>query len=562
MGRPGQRGDAVITAEAPTGFFRRYVFSLDHRVIGLQYLMTSMAMALVGGLLALIVRIQLAWPDHTYGVISRVLPGGFDEGVMKPEFYAALFTMHGTIMIFFVLSTALIGGFGNFILPLQVGARDMAFPRLNAMSYWVYAASSVVILASFVVPSGPAASGWTAYPPLSALKGAIPGSGLGQDLWLVAMSLFIVSFTLSGLNFLATLLAMRRPGLAMMGLPLFTWSMLFVAILGLLAFPSLMAGAVMLLLDRHAGTSFFIPAGLVISGDLIPGGGGSPILWQHLFWFLGHPEVYILMLPSLGITSDLFAVFSGRRVFGYTSMVYAMAAISGMSFLVWGHHMFVSGMSPFLGSAFALTTALIAVPSGVKVFNWIATLWNRPLRLTTPMLWALGIFSLFVTGGLSGIWLGQTQIDVQLHDTAFVVGHFHIIMAGAALFGVFAGIHYWFPLFFGKRMDERLGVAHFLLTFVFYYATFFPMHLAGLQGQVRRVYDPYQYEFLKPLTGLNAFITWSAIALALAQIPFFVNFFVSLWRGPAAGTNPWGSESPEWSAAPSAEPEAPPEPSA
>ena len=562
MGRPGQRGDAVIAAEAPTGFFRRYVFSLDHRVIGLQYLMTSMAMALVGGLLALIVRIQLAWPDHTYGVISRVLPGGFDEGVMKPEFYAALFTMHGTIMIFFVLSAALIGGFGNFILPLQVGARDMAFPRLNAMSYWVYAASSVVILASFVVPSGPAASGWTAYPPLSALKGAIPGSGLGQDLWLVAMSLFIVSFTLSGLNFLATLLAMRRPGLAMMGLPLFTWSMLFVAILGLLAFPSLMAGAVMLLLDRHAGTSFFIPAGLVISGDLIPGGGGSPILWQHLFWFLGHPEVYILMLPSLGITSDLFGVFSGRRVFGYTSMVNAMAAISGMSFLVWGHHMFVSGMSPFLGSAFALTTALIAVPSGVKVFNWIATLWNRPLRLTTPMLWALGIFSLFVTGGLSGIWLGQTQIDVQLHDTAFVVGHFHIIMAGAALFGVFAGIHYWFPLFFGKRMDERLGVAHFLLTFVFYYATFFPMHLAGLQGQVRRVYDPYQYEFLKPLAGLNAFITWSAIALALAQIPFFVNFFVSLWRGPAAGTNPWGSESPEWSAAPSAEPEAPPEPSA
>ena len=547
---------------APADFFRRYVFSLDHRVIGLQYLMTSMAMAILGGALALIVRIQLAWPDHSYGVISKVLPGGFDEGVMKPEFYAALFTMHGTIMIFFVLSAALIGGFGNFVLPLQVGAPDMAFPRLNAMSYWIYAASSVVILASFVVPSGPAASGWTAYPPLSALKGSIPGSNLGQDLWLVAMSLFILSFTLGGLNFLATILALRRPGLSMMELPLFSWAMLFVAILGLLAFPSLTAGAVMLLFDRHLGTSFFLPAGLVISGELIQGGGGSPILWQHLFWFLGHPEVYILMLPSLGITSDLFGVFSGRRVFGYTSMVYAMAAISGMSFLVWGHHMFVSGMSPFLGSAFALTTALIAVPSGVKVFNWIATLWNRPLRLTTPMLWALGIFSLFVTGGLSGIWLGQTQIDVQLHDTAFVVGHFHIIMAGAALFGVFAGIHYWFPLFFGKRMDERLGVAHFLLTFVFYYATFFPMHLAGLQGQVRRVYDPYQYEFLKPLAGLNAFITWSAIALALAQIPFFVNFFVSLWRGPAAGTNPWGSESPEWSAAPSAEPEAPPEPSA
>ncbi|MBK5256934.1 MAG: cbb3-type cytochrome c oxidase subunit I [Vicinamibacteria bacterium] len=527
-------------------FLSRYVFSLDHRVIGLQYLFTAMALALVGGLLALIVRIQIAWPDHDFGLISALLPQGFDEGVMKPEFYAALFTMHGTIMIFFVLSAALIGGFGNYLIPLQVGAKDMAFPRLNALSYWIYAVSSVIMLSSFVVPSGPAASGWTAYPPLSALKGAIPGSNLGQDLWLVAMALFIVSFTLGGLNFLATILALRKPELSMMDLPLFTWSMLFVAILGLLAFPSLTAASVMLLLDRHAGTSFFIPMGLVLSGDPVPGGGGSPILWQHLFWFLGHPEVYILMLPSLGITSDLFTVFTGRRVFGYRSMVIAMALISGMSFLVWGHHMFVSGMSPFLGSAFAVTTTLIAVPSGVKVFNWIATLWNRPLQLTTPMLWALGIFSLFVTGGLSGIWLGQTQIDIQLHDTAFVVGHFHIIMAGAALFGVFAGLHYWFPLFFGRLMSERLGAAHFLLTFVFYYATFFPMHLAGLRGQVRRVYDPYQYEYLKPLQSMNAFITWAAVALALAQILFFINFFWSLKRGAPSGAHPWAAESLEW----------------
>ncbi len=527
-------------------FLSRYVFSIDHRVIGLQYLMTAMGLALFGGGLALIVRIQIAWPDHDFGLISKVLPRGFDEGIMKPEFYAALFTMHGTIMIFFVLSAALIGGFGNFIIPLQVGAEDMAFPRLNALSYWIYAVSSVVILSSFFVPSGPAASGWTSYPPLSALKDAIPGSDLGQDLWLVAMALFIVSFTLGGLNFLATILAMRRPELAMMDLPLFTWSILFVAILGLLAFPSLTAASIMLLMDRHAGTSFFIPMGLVLSGEVIPGGGGSPILWQHLFWFLGHPEVYILMLPSLGITSDLFTVFTGRRVFGYRSMVFAMALISGMSFLVWGHHMFVSGMSPFLGSAFAVTTTLIAVPSGVKVFNWIASLWNRPLRLKTPMLWALGIFSLFVTGGLSGIWLGQTQIDIQLHDTAFVVGHFHIIMAGAALFGVFAGVHYWFPLFFGRLMDERLGVGHFLLTFVFYYATFFPMHLAGLQGQVRRVYDPYQYEYLKPLASMNAFITWAAMALALAQVLFFWNFFNSLRRGTPAGPNPWAAPSLEW----------------
>ncbi len=530
----------------PRGFISRYVFSLDHRVIGLQYLMTAMAMALVGGLLALLVRMQIAWPAHEFRAASRLLPQGFDEGIMKPEFYAALFTMHGTIMIFFVLSAALIGGFGNFLIPLQVGAKDMAFPRLNALSYWIYAISSVVMLASFFVPLGPAASGWTAYPPLSALKGAIAGSNLGQDLWLVAMALFIVSFTLGGLNFLATILALRRPGLLMMELPLFTWSMLYAAILGLLAFPSLTAAAAMLLLDRHAGTSFFIPAGLVLSGEALPGGGGSPILWQHLFWFLGHPEVYILMLPSLGITSDLFTVFTGRRVFGYPSMVFAMGLISGMSFLVWGHHMFVSGMSPFLGSAFAVTTTLIAVPSGVKVFNWIASLWNRPLRLTTPMLWALGIFSLFVTGGLSGIWLGQTQIDIQLHDTAFVVGHFHIIMAGAALFGVFAGVHYWFPLFFGRLMNEKLGVAHFLLTFVFYYATFFPMHLVGLQGQMRRVYDPYQYDYLKPLAATNAFITWAAIALALAQILFFVNFFWSLRGGVRATPNPWQAGTLEW----------------
>lgn len=532
---------------APRSFLSRYVFSLDHRVIGLQYLLTAMGLAILGGLLALIIRIQIAWPDHDFDLISKLLPNGFDDGVMKPEFYAALFTMHGTIMIFFVLSAALIGGFGNYLIPLQVGAPDMAFPRLNALSYWIYAVSSVVMLSSFYVPSGPAASGWTAYPPLSALRGAIPGSNLGQDLWLVAMALFILSFTLGGLNFLATIVALRKPDLAMMDLPLFTWSMLFVAILGLLAFPSLTAASFMLLLDRHAGSSFFIPAGLVLSGEAVSGGGGSPILWQHLFWFLGHPEVYILMLPSLGITSDMFTVFTGRRVFGYRSMVFAMAFISGMSFLVWGHHMFVSGMSPFLGSAFAVTTTLIAVPSGVKVFNWIASLWNRSLRLTTPMLWALGIFSLFVTGGLSGIWLGQTQIDIQLHDTAFVVAHFHIIMAGAALFGVFAGVHYWFPLFFGRVMNERLGIAHFLLTFVFYYATFFPMHLAGLSGQVRRVYDPYQYQYLQPLQAMNGFITWAAIALAIAQLLFFANFFWSLRKGAPAGANPWSAESLEWS---------------
>lgn len=361
------------------------------------------------------------------------------------------------------------------------------------------------------------------------------------------MGLFILSFTLGGINFVATIVALRRPSVSWMDLPLFSWSMLFVSILGILAFPALLAACLMLLMDRHLATSFFLPAGIVLSGEAVPGGGGSPLLWQHLFWFLGHPEVYILMLPSLGITSDVLSVFTRRRVFGYRSMVLSMAAISGLSFLVWGHHMFLSGMSPYLGSAFAVTTTIIAVPSAVKVFNWLITLWNGRIEFSVPMLWAIGIVSLFVTGGLSGIWLGQAQIDIQLHDTAFVVAHFHIIMAGAALFGIFAGTTYWFPLFFGREMNRRLGEIHFALTFAAYYATFFPMHLAGISGQVRRVYDPYQYTFTQGLQSMNQFITWSALVLAGAQALYFWNFFHSIAKG-RSGENPWTASSLEWPA--------------
>jgi cytochrome c oxidase subunit 1 len=404
-------------------------------------------------------------------------------------------------------------------------------------------------VASFFVGAGAAAGGWTSYPPLSALRGAIPGSDMGQTLWIVAMVLFIASFTMGGLNFVTTILNLRAKGLSLMRMPLTTWSMFLVAILGLLSFPALTAGALMLLFDRHFGTSFYLPAGIVLSGQAMPNQGGSPLLWQHLFWFLGHPEVYILMLPALGFTSDIMATFCRKPIFGHKAMVGAMIAISVLSFVVWGHHMFVSGMSPYLGMAFAAFTMLIAVPSAVKVFNWLATLWRSRIQFKTPMLWALGVVSLFISGGLSGIWLGQSAPDIHFHDTYFVVAHFHLIMAGAALFGVFGATAYWFPKMFGRLMNERLGQLHFWFTFLAYYCTFFPMHYLGVAGHLRRVYDPYQYEFLKPLQGMNQFVTISAFVLGASQVIFFVNYFWSAFRGEKASENPWGANSLEWTTA-------------
>ena len=541
-------------AHAPQAFIWRYVFSKDHKVIAIQYYVTAMLMALIAGVLAMLIRLQLAWPERDNTWLGNLLPMGFQSGVMNPEFYAMLFTMHGTIMVFFVLSTAPVSGFGNLLIPLQAGARDMAFPFLNGLSFWTFFVGCVVILSSFFVASGAAAAGWTSYPPLSALKGAIPGSDMGQTLWIIAMVFFIASFTMGGLNFATTILNLRTKGLSMFRMPMTMWSMLLVAILGLLAFPALTAASLMLIFDRHFGTSFFLPAGLVLNNTPLVGPdgswvhqGGSPLLWQHLFWFLGHPEVYILMLPALGFTSDIIATFSRKPIFGYRSMVFAMLAIAGLSFVVWGHHMFVSGMSPYLGMAFAVGTILIAVPSAVKVFNWLATLYRSRIRFTTAMLWALGVVSLFISGGLSGVLLGQSALDIHFHDTMFVVAHFHLIMAGAALFGVFGATAYWFPKMFGRMMNEKLGKAHFWFTFITYYGTFFPMHYIGIAGHMRRIYDPYQYQFLAPLKSINEFITVSAFILGLSQILFFVNFFWSAFKGKKASENPWEANGLEWS---------------
>jgi cytochrome c oxidase subunit 1 len=557
MSEAVQAHAAETHAHAPQAFIWRYVFSKDHKVIGIQYYVTAMMMALVAGVLAMLVRLQLGWPEARWPGLGRFFSAGFSDGVMNPEFYAMLFTMHGTIMVFFVLSTAPVSGFGNFLIPLQVGARDMAFPFLNALSYWTFLPGCLIILASFFVGSGAAAGGWTSYPPLSALRNAVPGSDTGQTFWIVGMVFFIAAFTMGGLNFLTTILNLRTKGLSLMRMPLTMWSMFLVAILGLLAFPALVAACILLIFDRHFGTSFFLPAGLIMNNVplLAADGsslhaGGSPLLWQHLFWFLGHPEVYILMLPALGFTSDIIAVFSRRPIFGYKTMAGAMVAISFLSFIVWGHHMFISGMSPYLGMAFAVGTILIAVPSAVKVFNWLATLWRSRIQYRTPMFWALGVVSLFISGGLSGIWLGQSAPDIQFHDTYFVVAHFHLIMAGAALFGVFGATSFWFPKMFGRMMNDTLGKVHFWFTFVAYYCTFFPMHYIGLAGHMRRIYDPYQYTFLKPLQPMNQFITVSAFVLGASQLLFFVNFFWSAFKGPKASENPWNANGLEWTTPP------------
>jgi len=537
---------------APQAFIWRYVFSKDHKVIGIQYYVTAMLMALIAGVLAMLVRLQLGFPNSTFPLLEKFFPAGFAGGVMDPAFYTMLFTMHGTIMVFFVLSTAPVSGFGNILIPLQVGARDMAFPFLNGLSYWTFLPGCIVILSSFFVGAGAASGGWTAYPPLSAVKQAAPGSQTGQTLWIIGMVFFIASFTMGGLNFLTTILNLRTKGLSLLRLPMTMWAMLLVAILGLLAFPALTGAALMLLFDRHFGTSFFIPAGEVFNNTPLAGNhqGGSPLLWQHLFWFLGHPEVYILMLPALGFTSDLLSTFSRKAIFGYKSMVGAMVAIASLSFIVWGHHMFVSGMSPYIAMVFATGTILIAVPSAVKVFNWLATLYQSRIHFTTPMLWALGVVSLFISGGLSGIWLAQGAPDIQLHDTYFVVAHFHLIMAGAALFGVFGATAFWFPKMFGRLMNESLGKLHFWFTFVAYYCTFFPMHYIGIAGHMRRIYaiSPPTgfYEYLRPMEPINHFITLSAFVLGSSQLIFFVNFFWSAFKGKPAGENPWQANGLEW----------------
>jgi cytochrome c oxidase subunit 1 len=533
-------------SEDRRGWVRRYVFSTDHKVIGIQYIATGLVMAVVGALLAALIRLQLGWPDHQWPWLGRLLPEGMPGGVMTPEFYLAVVTMHGTIMVFFFISYVLVSGFGNYLVPLQVGAHDMAFPFLNMLSYWLAFLSAVVMLASFFAEGGAAAAGWTAYPPLSAVPSAVPGSQMGQTLWLLSMALFIASFTMSGLNIVATVFSVRAPGLSMMRLPLTVWSYFIASILGLLAFPPLTAAAVMLLFDRHFGTSFFLPSGLVVAGRVLPATGGSPLLWQHLFWFLGHPEVYVLILPALGVACDILPAFTRRPLFGYRISVWCLVAVGALSMIVWGHHMFVSGMSPFTGEYFSLVTLAITVPMTIFGVNMLASLWGAKLELGVPVLFVLGVIALFGSGGLGGLFLGNATADMQLHDTYFVVGHFHMMIGGVTLFATFGAVYFWFPKMSGRATNETLGRIHFWLTFGPFFAIFFMQHFLGLQGAPRRYYAFTAFDYLQQTRGSNLAMSLAAFALIAGQLVFVVNVLWSLARGPAARANPWRATTLEW----------------
>src|ERR1035437_3470851 len=487
---------ASVHAHAPQGFIRKYIFSLDHKVIGIQYFFLALTAVFVGMFLSLLMRIHLIWP-------AAVLPL---VGEIKPETYLSLLTMHGTIMVFFVLTTAPQGGFGNYFLPIQIGAPDMAFPVLNMLSFWTTFVGFVVIIAAFFVTGGAPLHGWTGYAPLSALPSAGPGEQLGADLWITSIAIFCLASLMGALNFLTTTLDMRAKGMTMMRMPLTVWSWFITAILGLLAFGVLLSAGILLLMDRNLGTSFYVPL-VVVNGVVMGHKGGSPLLWQHLFWFFGHPEVYIAILPGMGVTSHLLATFARKPVFGYKAMVYAILSIGFLGFLVWGHHMFMSGMNPYSAMAFSVLTMAIGVPSAIKTFNWIGTLWGGKIHFDTAMMFSLGFVSLFVTGGLSGIFLGQPALDLYFHDTYFVVGHFHMIMGVAAIFGMFAGTFYWFPKMFGKIMNETLGKIHFYATFIGVYCIFAPMHFVGIAGNPRRYSDFTNVEYLAGLMPLHKFMT-------------------------------------------------------
>jgi cytochrome c oxidase subunit 1 len=527
-------------------FWTNYIFSQDHKVIAKQFLITGIFWALFGGTLSVIFRLQLGFPEMSLEWMRPLLGGWITpEGKIDPEFYLALVTMHGTIMVFFVLTAGLSGTFSNFLIPLQIGARDMASGFMNMLSYWFFFLSSVIMLSSFFIETGPAGGGWTVYPPLSALPQAIQGSGLGMTLWLTSMALFIVSTLLGGINYITTVINMRTRGMSFTRMPLTIWAFFFTAIIGLLSFPVLFAAALLLIFDRSFGTSFFL-SDIYIGGEALSNVGGSPILFQHLFWFLGHPEVYIVLLPALGITSEIIATNSRKPIFGYKAMIGSMLFIAILSFIVWAHHMFVTGMNPFLGSIFMLLTLIIAVPSAVKIFNYVTTLWKGNIRFTSGMLFSIGLVSFFLTGGITGIFLGNSAIDIQLHDTYFVVAHFHLVMGSASFFGMLAGIYHWYPKMFGRMMNEKLGYIHFWVTFVGVYMVFFPMHYIGIAGFPRRYYSFTNFETFSGFTDLNALVSIAAILTLSAQFIFLFNFFYSMFRGRPAPTNPWNSTTLEW----------------
>ncbi|MGF1636035.1 MAG: cbb3-type cytochrome c oxidase subunit I [Cyclobacteriaceae bacterium] len=527
-------------------FFTKYIFSTDHKTIAKQYLISGIFWALIGGFLSIIFRLQLGFPDMDLEWLRPLLGKWITQnGKLDAEFYLALVTMHGTIMVFFVLTAGLSGTFSNFLIPLQIGARDMASGFMNMLSYWFFFLSSVVMFISLFIETGPASGGWVVYPPLSALPQAMSGSGLGMTMWLVAMVFFIVSTLLGGINYITTIINMRTKGMTFSKMPLTIWAFFFTAIIGLLAFPVLFAAALLLVFDRSFGTSFYLSE-IFIAGEALPNMGGSPILYQHLFWFLGHPEVYIVLLPALGITSEIIATNSRKPIFGYKAMIISMLAITILSFVVWAHHMFVSGLNPFLGSVFMLLTLVIAVPSAVKVFNYLTTLWKGNIIFTPGMLFSIGLVSFFISGGLTGIFLGNSAIDIQLHDTYFVVAHFHLVMGSASFFGMMAGVYHWFPKMFGRMMDAKLGYIHFWLTFVGVYLVFFPMHYIGIAGFPRRYYSFTNFDAFNIFSDLNAFVSIAAIITFGAQLIFMFNFFYSMFRGRKATLNPWNSNTLEW----------------
>ncbi|WP_426669060.1 cytochrome c oxidase subunit I [Mucilaginibacter sp. McL0603] len=528
-------------------FITKYVFSQDHKMIAKQFLITGIIMAVVAMLLSILFRIQLAYPDKTFPLMETLLGRFAPGGRLDPEFYLSLVTIHGTIMVFFVLTAGLSGTFSNLLIPLQLGARDMASPFINMLSYWFFFIASVIMISSFFVQKGPAGAGWTIYPPLSALPKAMKGSELGMTLWLVSMVCFIASQLMGGINYISTVLNMRTKGMDLWKMPLSVWAFFLTAVLGVLSFPVLVAGVVLLIFDRSFGTSFYL-SDIILNGKIMPYEGGSPILFQHLFWFLGHPEVYIVIMPAMGISSEVIAVNSRKPIFGYHAMVYSLIGITVLSFIVWGHHMFVTGMNPFLGGVFMITTLIIAVPSAVKTFNWLATLWRGNIRFTPAMLFAIGMVSFFISGGITGIFLGNAALDINLHDTYFVVAHFHLVMGSAAIFGMLAGVYHWFPKLFGRLMDEKLGYLHFWITFICAYLVFFPMHFMGLDGVPRRYYAMTEFPAFNRWLSVNTFITWAAIVAALAQIAFIYNFIHTIFFGKKSPQNPWKSTTLEWTA--------------
>ena len=527
-------------------FVTKYIFSQDHKMISRQFLITAVIMAFIAMVMSFMFRLQLAWPGEKFWILNFLLGDKWaPEGVLEPGMYMQLVTIHGTIMVFMVLNGGLSGTFSNLLIPYQIGARDMASGFLNMLSYWFFFLSSAVMLAGFFVETGAASGGWTVYPPLSALPQAMDGSKLGMTLWLVSMSLFIISALLAGLNYIVTVLNLRTKGMTMTRLPLTIWAFLLTAVLGVLSFPVLFSAALLLIFDRSFGTSFYL-SDIYIGGQALEQTGGSPILYEHLFWFLGHPEVYIIILPALGITSEIIAVNSRKPIFGYRAMIGSILAIAFLSFIVWGHHMFITGMNPFLGSVFVFTTLLIAIPSGVKAFNYITTLWKGNIQYTPAMLFSIALVSTFISGGLTGIILADSALDIPLHDTQFVTAHFHIVMGVSAILGMLAGVYHWFPKLFLRHMNKKLGYIHFWGTFISAYGVFFPMHFLGLAGLPRRYYSFTAFPMFDNLVDINIFITTFAMLAAFVQLIFMFNFFYSIFRGPKSEQNPWNSNTLEW----------------